>query len=834
MFFRIEEMRAPDGMAGPWQAYAGPTSQPVAPQPQPGDSAQPAAPPDQGPWQAYAPAPPATAPGNASGPASAPAMDATGYPLVQDALSSSPAASSTFSSAPAAQASEGILGRADDAVRTVFNAATFGVGKNISAAEDALEQPIFRAGSDASSFGQRYTDNLASEKARLAAMSPYESVPLSVLGTGAAIASGAPEAIGRGVLAGARMIPGANALLDAGSAAVQPVANLLGRVPLAAPALKASATGAAYGAAQGAGDTDGGLAARAKGALQGAEVGAIAGPIIEGAGNLVGRGISAAGEALGLGGKAPILDVDGRPILGTDQQPVVATPAVARAAGQQIAGAASDLPAVQASLTQPSELVPGSMPTTFQATGDTGLGQKELQLRNTPSAPGAPGPAVAFLDRANQQNAARVGAIANTAPADASSADLVNGLDAQRQTLAAQWQAAADQAKQGTLQGVGGASDSTPSQAGADLRGAVDQARAPYIQEADQALQVGQQQAAAATEALGGAPAGEAGTAAQQLGQALRAPLAAGDQAAKANVTRLADAIDPDGNLGVDMTPIRDQANTILKGIGPNAAQPTGAEASILNIASQLPNVQSFRDLADLRQQITDTIRGARPNPERAQEVRRLSMLLDGVHDAMAGAANTADIAPAAAMPTSLAATAPNVGSDVFTPSGQRVGVKYEVANAPDLITSHNSDMTPNPAFPAELQPRARGRAASEVQVANIASRLQPERLGASSTVSDGAPIVGPDGIVESGNGRVLALRRAYDANGPQAQSYRDWLASQGHDTGGLDQPVLIRRRTMPMTPEQRVAFAGEGSTPTTLALSSTERAAGDARRLRG
>ena len=85
---------------------------------------------------------------------------------------------------------------------------------------------------------------------------------------------------------------------------------------------------------------------------------------------------------------------------------------------------------------------------------------------------------------------------------------------------------------------------------------------------------------------------------------------------------------------------------------------------------------------------------------------------------------------------------------------------------------------------------------------------------------------------MESGNGRVLGLRRAYDANGPQASSYRDWLASQGHDTAGMDQPVLIRRRTTDLTPEQRVSFAAEGNAPTTLAMSAPEQAAGDARNL--
>ncbi len=275
------------------------------------------------------------------------------------------------------------------------------------------------------------------------------------------------------------------------------------------------------------------------------------------------------------------------------------------------------------------------------------------------------------------------------------------------------------------------------------------------------------------------------------------------------------------------MTPVQQRARSIMQGVGPLAAPLTGEEAAIMQSAAGAPGVAPFRGLADLRSRLTTAITAARTEPGQAQTVRRLSMLLDGVHDTMAGAANGADLAPAAAADgvastpgfgtsatfpaPSTPVAAPNVGGEVFTPSGQRVGVNYELADAGNLVTSHDQDMQPNPAFPQELQPRQRDRAASQAQVAKIAGQLQPERLGASSTVADGAPIVGPDNIVESGNGRVLAIRRAYAANGPQAAAYRDWLAGQGHDTTGMAEPVLIRRRTTEMTPQQRVAFTGRG-----------------------
>ena len=64
-----------------------------------------------------------------------------------------------------------------------------------------------------------------------------------------------------------------------------------------------------------------------------------------------------------------------------------------------------------------------------------------------------------------------------------------------------------------------------------------------------------------------------------------------------------------------------------------------------------------------------------------------------------------------------------------------------------------------------------------------MAARLQPERLGRSPEANSGAPIVGPDNVVESGNGRTLALGKAYGS--ARAGDYRNWLQSQGVDTTG-------------------------------------------------
>lgn len=178
------------------------------------------------------------------------------------------------------------------------------------------------------------------------------------------------------------------------------------------------------------------------------------------------------------------------------------------------------------------------------------------------------------------------------------------------------------------------------------------------------------------------------------------------------------------------------------------------------------------------------------------------------------------------------AAPAPSVGDAVFTPSGRRVDVEYRVIDAPQIATSHGDDLRPNPNYPVELQPRDRSRAASESQISRIAGDLQPERLGASPSAMDGGPIIGPDGFVESGNGRVMAIRRAYQDNGPSAQSYREFLDRQGFDTSGLTAPVLVRVRKTPMLGDERVRFAQESNASPGLSLGAAERASGDAGRL--
>lgn len=164
----------------------------------------------------------------------------------------------------------------------------------------------------------------------------------------------------------------------------------------------------------------------------------------------------------------------------------------------------------------------------------------------------------------------------------------------------------------------------------------------------------------------------------------------------------------------------------------------------------------------------------------------------------------------------------------VYDADGNSIGVRYEVVDADSLITSNRDDLSINPDFPQELQPRDRSRAMSQDQIAGIAANLQPERLGFSTDAGTGAPVVGLDGLVESGNGRVLALRRAYQNGGVPAENYRNFLRAQNFDVEGISNPVLIARRVTDL--EDRVSFVTAANRSTAMRLGAAEQALADAR----
>lgn len=162
---------------------------------------------------------------------------------------------------------------------------------------------------------------------------------------------------------------------------------------------------------------------------------------------------------------------------------------------------------------------------------------------------------------------------------------------------------------------------------------------------------------------------------------------------------------------------------------------------------------------------------------------------------------------------------------------GSSYDFAYEIKSLGELIASNDAAYGVNPLYPADLQPRDRTREASRQQIENMADDLKPEWLGESAKLSDGAPIIGVDNVVESGNGRTLAINRAYETG--KADNYRAYIekyaAEKGWDISGIDRPVLVRTR---LTDTDRVQFTKLANEADVAQYSASERATSDVDRL--
>jgi len=161
---------------------------------------------------------------------------------------------------------------------------------------------------------------------------------------------------------------------------------------------------------------------------------------------------------------------------------------------------------------------------------------------------------------------------------------------------------------------------------------------------------------------------------------------------------------------------------------------------------------------------------------------------------------------------------------------------RYKVLNLDDIITSHTDNMVANPEYPKELQPRIRDRAASRTQVDRMAANLNPRALLHDTGFLDTGPmIVGDDNVVESGNGRTIALRKAVEDYPDKYELYKGMLEKMAERYGiskdelaDMKHPVLVRERT---TPVDRVKFAAEANIGAVMSMSPHEQALQDATR---
>ena len=137
----------------------------------------------------------------------------------------------------------------------------------------------------------------------------------------------------------------------------------------------------------------------------------------------------------------------------------------------------------------------------------------------------------------------------------------------------------------------------------------------------------------------------------------------------------------------------------------------------------------------------------------------------------------------------------------------------------------------------SENQTRDRTGAASQRQIDNIASNLNPDILLSDVPTFEGSPTITRDGRIISGNGRSEAIRRAYE-NG-NADAYRDALIDRLAEFGlspsaveGMRRPVLVREYAQDLTPAQVQQLVSLSNASPTLRMMAGELALDDARHL--
>lgn len=166
-----------------------------------------------------------------------------------------------------------------------------------------------------------------------------------------------------------------------------------------------------------------------------------------------------------------------------------------------------------------------------------------------------------------------------------------------------------------------------------------------------------------------------------------------------------------------------------------------------------------------------------------------------------------------------------------------RVRYHWVLAEANDIIASHDPGFNPRADFPQQLQTRDRTGPALREQALEIARDPKLELVSDNPLANFGAPMVGPDRVVELGNGRTLGLQTAY-ASGTAAKYRADLEAAAdrygftSEQVRQMKQPVLVRERIGDLDLKQRAELAIRLNSDPQASMDVTEVAKGDAMRI--
>lgn len=168
---------------------------------------------------------------------------------------------------------------------------------------------------------------------------------------------------------------------------------------------------------------------------------------------------------------------------------------------------------------------------------------------------------------------------------------------------------------------------------------------------------------------------------------------------------------------------------------------------------------------------------------------------------------------------------------------------KFGLVEADGTTISHDPiSLEPNEGYTyKQMQNRAMesGRTAVELKMQEILGGLDPQRMGWSATADTGAPIIDANGQHITGNGRMIALNRMYQAHPEKAGMYKTWLRENAEQFGltleqidSMKSPVLVMQ-AKPGKGFDPVRFAEAANKSNAQAINESELAAQDAGHIR-
>jgi hypothetical protein len=485
-------------------------------------------------------------------------------------------------------ATQGLTFGFADEIGAGIRAGARGVGNAITGAARAVAPETTEAligpqtEVERETIGQSYDRALTDERQRQKKFAEAYPVTDTVANIAGGLAVGAPGAA-----------PVAGALVGRG------VATAAGAAPGALTSLaKAGTIGAVSGGVSGFGAGEGGFQNRLDSAGEGALWGGALGVGIP-------LAIKGVGATFRKGVQEPGFTPEGRE----------------RAVANDLRRNATDPEALVGKIDAGStELIPGSKPTLYQATGDSGIANLErgVSTRNP----------VPFQDLRAQQNAARHNAVEGLAPTDAQPGLVSQKIETQ-------------------LRGISDDFDSRIAAA---------------VSERDQAV-----------SGMGGA--GERAA----YGEQFRATLKEAKKAEKEQVDALYARIDPDDTLALDIGGVK-QAATEIRSKLPKAAKMAQEEARLHEVLDSLPDVEKFTEIRALRSELLDAIRNERVSNGETQALRRMTQLQASIERTIGAAAE----APAARPKVSdVGRNTSPLADDGLTPNfGPEDAARYRMASA--------------------------------------------------------------------------------------------------------------------------------------------------------